>query len=474
MGRSALLFLLWSSAWAYDLRLLVGTDFFLTTAAKPEACPDPQFYDTTDCGKTDLTNAELGITARIDLRDVAKRWDFKLDFMGREGFIGNSSWNQLIELSASVRLASDRVKISIGRMKTPGGFWLIVDGLKLDVKYTSWLGQSAWGGIRSYTTGRRDTWMGPEDAVVLPLVGTSLWVAHRLVDAQLSFSWSRDAIDLRLGRVGGRGALERHVEDEYFLDGYVSLYPVDKLSLSAGFSLGSRYDVQFDAMNPFGPTTLGIATIGAVGAYGTVEYRPLKPLRLLYTFNYERVRLIESQLLLTTAAGAPVQAAAGSFQDHALKISYRIWRALKAEARYRLRYRENTDLEHHVLVGLWGDELWKGIGANLSVGVDIDTLAAKEHDRVIYNAGLSYLRPHLDLALGITFTDGIGSGLPFSHHQNTGGAAPTQLFPYVLEANRIVYLRAFGTFWKMFAGLDLEENLDSAQIRMLLQIGGAL
>jgi len=238
----------------------------LTTAPKPEACPAPQSQNTTDCGQNGLTDAELGISARIDLRDVARRWDFKLDFMGREGFIGNSTWNQLIELSASVRLANDRVKISIGRMKTPGGFWLIVDGLKLDVKYTSWLGQSAWGGIRSFTTGRRDTWMTSGAKAVLPVVGTSLWVAHRLVDAQLSFSWARDSIDLPLGG----GALESKIEDEYFLDGNVAFYPIDKLSLSAGFSLGSRYDVHFDAMNPFGAVNLGVATIGAVGAFGVV------------------------------------------------------------------------------------------------------------------------------------------------------------------------------------------------------------
>jgi hypothetical protein len=312
--------------------------------------------------------------------------------------------------------------------------------------------------------------MTPGDKVVLPVVGTSLWVAHRLVDAQLSFSWARDSIDLPLGG----GALEHKIEDEYFLDGNVALYPIEKLSLSAGFSLGSRYDVQLDAKNPFGSVNLGVATIGAVGAFGVVEYRPIKKLRLSYTFNYERVRLIQSQLLLTKADGTPVDAAAGSFQDHTLKISYRIWKALRAEARYRLRYRENTDVEHHVLAGLWGDELWKGLGANVSVGVDVDTLSAKQHDRVIYSGGLTFIRARLDLALGITFTDGIGSGLAFSTHQATSGTAPTELFPYVLEANRIVYLRAFGTFWKMFAGLDLEENVDSAQVRMLVQIGGAL
>ena len=57
---------------------------------------------------------------------------------------------------------------------------------------------------------------------------------------------------------------------------------------------------------------------------------------------------------------------------------------------------------------------------------------------------------------------------------SASGSQPTELFPYVLESNRVVYLRAFATFWHLYAGLDLEENLDSAQVRMLLQVGGAL
>src|SRR5262249_27352116 len=153
---------------------------------------------------------------------------------------------------------------------------------------------------------------------------------------------------------------------------------------------------------------------------------------------------------------------------------YKIWRALRAELRYRLRYRENTDLEHHIVAGLRGDELWKGIGANVSVGVDLDSLTGKQHQRIIYSAGLGYIRPHLDLGAGLLFTDGSGSGLPFSTHQMTNGAQPTELVPYVLETNRIFYVRAFATFFHMFAGVDLEENLDVGQARMLLQFGGAL
>lgn len=448
---------------AYDLRALSGLDLLLTSS--PNDAP---------AGSPRLTDLELGIVARIDLRNVGKRWDFKLDFSGREGFIGNSYRNQLLELSASVRVASDRLKLSVGRIKTPGGFWLIVDGVRVDAKYNGWLGQSAWAGVRSFTTGRREAWMGPEKAVALPLVGTSLWASHRLVNAQLSFSWTRDAIDLHLSKLGGRNQLDRTIEDEYFLDGNIAVYPHEKVTLSAGFSMGSRYDVQFNVNNPAGPVTLGTATLGAVGVFGLLEYRPIKRLRLTYSGNYERVRIIQSELLTKKPDGTPVQTAGGGFQDHAVAATLRIWQALRGELRYRLRYRENTDLEHHIVVGFRGDELWRGLGLQGSVGVDLNRLPNRIHNRVIYSAGLSYVRARLDLGLGILFTDGIGSGLTFSTRNPGLGSSPTELFPFVLESNRVVYLRAFTTFWKMYAGLDLENNIETAQVRMMLQVGGAM
>ena len=108
--------------------------------------------------------------------------------------------------------------------------------------------------------------------------------------------------------------------------------------------------------------------------------------------------------------------------------------------------------------------------AALALGVlhhlsDIDTGLAvaggaalqKIHNRLIYSAGLSYVHRVADLRVGVTYTDGIGSGLSFSTHlMSQTGSAPTELFPYVLDSNRIVFARVFAMFWKMYAGVDLE------------------
>jgi hypothetical protein len=460
---AALVLLCAARAGAVEYRAIGGADLLLATGP----------------GFDGLANAELGLQLRADVRNVKNILDLKLDFAGREAFTGNSSFNNLYELKGVVHGLAGRIDMTLGRMRVPGGFWLIADGAMLTIHYTSWLKHSVYAGLRSFTTGRRNTWMS-EQPVALPLAGTSLAVRHRLVQAELTFSYAQDGVDLHTGRIpigmgpdGGKNTLERHVTDEFFLDGYVQVYPHDKVFLTAGASLGTRYDVMFNATNPFGATSLGVTTLGAVGAYALGEVRPIRTLRLMYTFNFERVRLVQSELLTLKPDGTPVQTADGSFQDHALRVVWLLWRALRADVGYRLRYRATTDIQHRFTVGLRGDDLWRGLGGFVSVGVDNNQLDSR-FNRIIYSGGLSYMRHFLDLRAGITFTDGFGSGLVFSAQSPGQGTQPTNLFPYVLESNRVVFVRGFATFWKMYAGLDIEENLDSAQLRILAQIGASL
>ncbi len=444
---------------------MAGSDLLLTTS--PRDAPP---------GTPALANAELGLVARLEARGLADRFDFKLDFQGREGFIGNSYRNQVVELFGAVRLLDDRLKITIGRVRTPGGFWLIVDGLRLDVRYRSWIGQSFWGGLRAFSTGRRDTWAVPRDRVVLPVVGTALWIDRKGIQAQLGVSWARDAIDFPLdGRGAQRGILlERTVKDEYFVDGLLQLQPHATVSATAGFSLGTRYEVRLDAGQLGGPLAIQSATLGAIGVHGALEYRPRKTIRLRYDLHYERLRILHVEVADPKQKAGLLDNGDGSFHDHAWLAAWRPWRAVRLEGRYRLRSRANGDLEHRLLVGARADQLWHGLGLAAAVGVDLNRLPGRLHRRVVYSAGLTFVRSFLELAAGLHFTDGIGSGLTFSSPTPGAGAAPRTLFPFVLESNRVVYARAFATFWKMYAGLEVEQNLEAVQTRLLVQIGGAL
>ena len=280
------------------------------------------------------------------------------------------------------------------------------------------------------------------------------------------------------GTSGQAQALKRVVSqpviDALKIDGNINIYPHTAVTLSAGFSLGTRYDVRFDAGSLGSPVTLGTVTLGAVGAYGSVEYRPVSKVRLRYDGHYERVRLDEIALLKQAPGGLTVSTGNGSFQDHSLLVVYSPWRAVRLDLRYRLRYRADTDPEHHVQGALRADNLWRGLGAQASIGIDASRVGSGLRSRALYSAGLTFVRSYLDLGAGITFTDGIGSGLTFSTPVEGAGGSPQYLFPYVLETNRVIYLRAFATFWRMYAGLDIEENLEMAQLRALVQIGGAL
>ena len=437
-----------------ELRLLAAADVLVATSPS---------FDGLDA-------ADLGLQLRAEVRNLRGRVDVKLDFRGREAFVGDKTLNELFALYVDVRDLGGHVDLRLGRFAVPGGFWLIADGAQLSARIRPWIGVDLYGGLRAFSTGRQSTWM-TKDPIALPLGGAQLWARHRLVEASLSFTYAQDAIELPLGG----GETERHREHEYFLDGQVTVFPTPRLTLQGSVSVGSRYDVRFDAATPSGATTISSATLGAVTALALVEWRPIDRLRLSYTFHHERVRLFQSELLTKKPDGTPVETADGSFQDHAVRVVARAWRAARVEVQYRLRWRANTDLEHRFTLGFVGDDLWRGLGVFASIGVDHNGLAGKVHDRLVYGGGVSFLRRALDLRAGVTFTDGYGSGLGFSQRTPTSSAAaPTALFPYVLESNRVVFLRAFGTFWRMFAGVDVEENLDAAQLRALAQVGVSL
>lgn len=452
-------------AFAYDLRALAALDGLLSFAP---GAP----------GGSGVTNADLGLRLRADVLRLAGKVDLGADFRGRIGFTGNPSEQELRQLFVKVRDLGGRVDLTLGRFFTPGGFWLIADGARLDVRYTGWLQQSVYGGLRAFTTDRRNADLAFEDPVALPLAGTALLFHHRLVDASFTFTYAKEALDLRSRLdASGRIVRERHVEDELFLDAQLLVMPAPSLILQGGASFGSRYDVQFSTQDPVAPATIGTATLGAVSAFGVAEWRPVARVRLQYAVNFERVRLIQSQLVFTKADGSPVAAANGSFLDNAVRANVILYRALRADAQYRLRWRENTDLQHHVVLGVRGDDLFFGLGGFASVGFDvIQPGVTQATTRVLYSGGLSFVKPWLEARAGVLFTDGIGSGLLFSQRLPATmgggtGAAPTQLFPYVLESNRIAFVRVFGMWRGLFAGLDVEENLDSVQLRAMAQIG---
>lgn len=429
------------------------------------------------------SDAQVAARGRLDVRHAAGgRLDFKLDFWGRLDLTQAhddpiaATTLELRELWVALRDLGGRLDLTLGRLVAPGGFWLFADGARLDLRYGAGLSQAFFGGLRAFTTQRENADLDLRQPVALPLAGTSLCYHHALLDAALTFTWARDALDLPTTLGPNDERPQRDVVDELFLDLSLSAQPRPTLLLAGGASAGSRYDVQFQTPDPTAPVRLGVVTLGALAAWAMALWRPLPALRASYSINYERLRLVESNLPAAAGSGRPPRFTGGTFLDNGVQLAVLPWRAVRIEGQYRLRWREDTDLEHHAVLALQADDLWRGLGAFASVGVDVFVpVGASQTVRLLYAAGLSYRRERLDVGAGVLFTDGVGSGLLFSQATPTSsGGAPSQLFPYLLESNRIAFVRVFGSGPRgLFGGLDLEENLDGAQLRAMAQVGYA-
>jgi len=451
-----------SLAAGQEVRFLGGIDFFAVNP--PNA--------------TGLEEGELGFAVRGDVRGIAGKLDLRLDYRDREVLVSDGdvpSRHELHDLSLTARDLGGRVDLTVGRFPVPGGFWLITDGGAARVRLGPF-SIMGYGGLRSFTGGRDDADFA---GVVLPLAGGAVTVDHPIIHASLSYTWTQD----QLSFYRGNDITQSTTQDEMFLDGQLMILPHPSLLIAGGATLGTRYELVFSSMtaamspafNFTSAPSVDARPLSSFMAYAIVEWRPIRRLRLSYAFDFDRVQIAVTQLPLANQAGA----AGGSFEDHTVKASWRFFRNMRIEARYRLRFRENTDVIHRGELGVTGDDIIGGFGAFVTVGADYYQFdrANAPADRNLYTAsgGLSFIRRFFDVRAGVLYTDAIGSGFAWSQHaQQAMGSGPfTELFPLTLEGQRITFLRAFIAWRGFFGGLDAEVNLDASQARVFVQAGWA-
>ena len=445
----------------------------------------------TDPAGDGLSNAEIGLSLRADVRKIGGRADLRLDYLGREGFVdlglwrrdgdrGNSGRHLLRQLSAKVRIDSHS-RLTLGRFSTPGDFWLIVNGAKLEIDYAPWLTHSFYGGLRAFTSGFREALITSRPTA-LALAGSSLDLHTGPADTQLLFTWAMDRLDFSNQLAGERLVLEPHVVNGYFLQASTALRPTSSTTLVGGSRLGTRYDMQFDATTPFGATRIGSVNLGSLNTWLLAELAPERfagRLRLQYQWNLQRISVFQSELIGVGPTGKPVDAADGNFQDHSARVVGMLSRTMRGELAYRLRLRQNGNREHHAVVGLRDSKLWGNFGyvGSLDVGVirpatiffapEVSTFV-----RVVYAASATYIDSRFDARLGFHYIDSIGSSLLSSQFPPPGtGTLKTQLFPYALETDRVLVESLFYTGDTVFCGVDLEESTVSWQLRALAQVG---
>ena len=441
-----------------------------------------------------LSNLELDQSIRADIRNVADVLDLRLDYMGREGFVGLGFWlrpdatgnsdEQLLrELSARIRL-SKAVRLTLGRFSTPGDFWLIADGAKLEVDYTPWLRQAIYGGTRAFTSGYQDADL-TANPTPLGLAGTSLDVHTPSSDTQLLFTWAMDRLDFSNQLAGNTLVQEHHVENGYFLQASSSVRPTQSTLLLGGVRFGSSYALQFNAVSPYGATTIGTASLGSSNAWAMAAWSPESVngrLRLQYQWNLQNINVYQATLIGLGTNGQPVSAADGDFQDHGLTLIARLYRAMRADVSYRLRLRQNGNVEHHFTYGLRDPHLFGHFGYEGSLDLEIIDPATiffapqvNDFVRVVYVFDLTYVDRRFDASVGIHYIDSLGSNMLSSQYPPPStGVLQTQLFPFALDSDRVLVQSLFYSGDRIFCGLDVEESVVSWQLRTLLQVGVAL
>src|SRR5438477_119244 len=116
----------------------------------------PSCARTSARGGPSATSTGRCVTPSAPHRRAASRWT-RSPTWRRAGIIGeNGSKQELREASLTVRDLFGRLDLTFGRFMVPGGFWLIADGAMARIRYTGWLEQSVYGGLRAFTTGRRN------------------------------------------------------------------------------------------------------------------------------------------------------------------------------------------------------------------------------------------------------------------------------------------------------------------------------
>jgi hypothetical protein len=413
-----------------------------------------------------VTAQELGLHLRFGLNELDDALRVRLHYDGREplpGDIANSPLRALYEASVSFEIWEDTVDTKIGRFLVPGPVFLPVDGGQVKLQLPFGFTADAFGGRRGMSTSRRnlgiDKW--------LPAFGGTVGWAHELARLSLHVSYAEDeALFLK----STSETSNVYGGFNVFASGYTR--PFDSVLLGAHLSLIQQGGYVI------GPTWSAVDVeaqfINLVSGVLWGEYRPFKWLRAAYDFQYQRPSVIRTGTVAGEDAEVDPEIVDPNFIDNRLKLSWApfdigwvrggVRHRLRPE-RQEIRYLAEIDVDRLIPFGFYtrGQAIYEQILHNAGV-VD-----PKPLDRILGSLSVGYYGYGFDASTGLSYIE--RSGLPLSSRQ-AGADASEDLSPFVLEAQRLFFLRAsYGNrFWH--AGVDLERNIDDNEYRVLAQVGG--
>jgi hypothetical protein len=455
-----------SSAASGDADGEVGLDFLRAgTSQSPPVGGQPE----------SLVAQEAGIRLRFRARELDRRLSLEVDYRGREpigGDVQTSTLRLLYAAELRFRLIERALTIGAGRFVAPSVMFLPVDAGRAEVSIDR-VTIAAFGGRRAITTSLRNVDLGE----FLPSAGVSASYDDPMVFAEAAYAYSRDRALLPVGGASLENELTYHSS---------SIYARARARLLDELSAGGQIAFAQRASYVLGPTwtdiSLSLQAVGFWNGVFYVDFRPLKELRFNYDLQSQRAEIDRTGLL----AGAPSDTGMRSlipafvdprFTDNQLRAAYRFldvgwvramfrWR-LRSD-RHELRYGGSLDLDRIGVPGL----LARGFVLRENVTLDNP---GPDLDRTLWSASAGYKNFGLDVEAGVSFIErraGPLSSRAASIRDPADPSRPVDLSPFVLEAQRIAFVRAFYGSGAWFTGLDAEQNLaDSKEQRFFIQLG---
>ncbi len=434
-----------SPVYARQVSGRAGTDFFrANTGGAPQ----------------DFSLQEVGVSLGLKLKEFDDRLHVRIDYRGREplgGDVENTQLRLLYWGEVGYEVLQDTLTVTAGRFVAESALFLPVDALRLDLELGK-LHISGFGGRRGMTSSRRNVGFSE----FLPAAGAGVrWVDRRL---QLSFSgaFARDQIPLV------------NQPDAETLDG-VSLMangmyrPIDSVFVGASASFATR------AAYVLGPSwsnaELDVQGLGIYNANLFAQWRPIKALRLDYRAHHQQAQIFSGGF-----ADGSVDFVDPNFLDNRVSVAWAPWDMgwVRASARLRLR---NDRTETRGTLSVTVDEL--GIegpylqGRMVYDDVEFDE-AGPDLDRLLWRAAAGYQRFGIDAKVGLSFLERAAapvSGTAFNPRSGAQPIDPTELSPFVLQAQQVFFLQAFYSAHQWYGGLDVEKSLNGDGLRILAQLG---
>ncbi len=441
-----------ASAGALDAEAALDVFHSASRSAEPLSGPD-EVSGTTD----------VGARLQAELDELDDRFHAELDYRGRQPIAGlaqNRPLHLLTDAFVAYELAPDRFTVAGGRMVADSFQWLPIDGLSGTLHLDESTDLTLFGGRRAISSSRVNL------GGFLPAVGGSFQRRHERYLFSAMASYAED--QFLLGTAGTSQTVDQGAFSSLIR---TSLQAADPLWIGGQVSFAQRASYVLGTNRA--QTTVELDVTGFSNAVAWASWRPTDWLRVDYDLHAQ-----QAAFAYGGDGAADASLVDPNFVDNRLRLtgSHDIG-AARADARLRLRpgrqeRRLGGQLDAHRLVV-------PGLFARARAFVDDivtdtpDTDDVAGTDRMLWSVSAGYDRNGLSLEAGASFIE--RAAVPVSGRVgNTVGAGALQaddLSPFVLEAQRIGFLRAFWVSRHGFVGADLERQLGDNEWRAYVQVG---